>query len=80
MKKIIIATAIATLISGSAAFAQAGANPNAPQPSSNGLGVNQPGTSSTGQAIDRPDSNKGTSGMSNSKTTKDGMSKDKMSK
>jgi hypothetical protein len=80
MKKIILAATIATLMSGSA-FAQA--NPNAPQPGSTGVGVNQPGTTGTGTAVDRPDSSK-TSGMSNSmkkdSMTKDGMSKDKMSK
>jgi uncharacterized protein YdeI (BOF family) len=76
MKKIILATAVATLISG-AAFAQSGSNPNAPQPSSSGVGVNQPGTTSTGTAVDRPDSDKmgKTTGMK-----KDSMSKDKMSK
>ena len=56
MKKMIIASAILTLISG-AAFAQAGANPSAPQPSSDGRGVNIPATTRTGTAVDRPDSN-----------------------
>ena len=36
----------------SSAFAQAGANPNAPQPNSAGNGVVQPGTTSTGTATD----------------------------
>lgn len=53
MKKIILAAAITTLMT-SAAFAQA--NPNAPQPGSAGIGINQPATSPTGVAIDRPDS------------------------
>lgn len=55
MKKIIIATAMATLMS-TAAFAQF--NQNAPQPSSDGRGINVPATSHTGAAIDRPDSNR----------------------
>ena len=55
MKKIILATAFATLMS-TAAFAQF--NQNAPQPSSDGRGVNVPATSPTGAAIDRPDSNR----------------------
>jgi hypothetical protein len=69
MKKIILATAIVTLISG-AAFAQSGANPSAPQPSSTGMGVNQPGTTGTGTAADRPDSKGGmtNNGMSNGTT------------
>jgi hypothetical protein len=76
MKKIVLATAFVTLMSG-AAFAQAGANPSAPQPSSTGIGVNQPGTTSTGTAVDRPDSmSKGsTSGMAS-----DNMKKDKKHK
>jgi uncharacterized protein YdeI (BOF family) len=74
MKKIILATAVATLISG-AAFAQSGANPSAPQPGSTGMGVNQPGTTGTGTAVDRPDSMK-KDGMSNS-MKKDGMAKEK---
>ncbi len=77
MKKIVLAAAMATLISG-AAMAQS--NPNAPQPGSTGVGVNQPGTTATGTAVDRPDSvktNGMTSGMSNSGMKKDGMAKDK---
>lgn len=80
MKKIILATALATLMSGSAAFAQA--NPNAPQPGSTGAGVNQPATTGTGTAVDRPDSTKKGS-MSNSMkkdSDKDGMHKGSMSK
>jgi hypothetical protein len=75
MKKIILATALATLMSGSA-FAQA--NPNAPQPGSTGAGINQPGTTGTGTAVDRPDSMK-TDGVSHS-TKKEGMTKDGMHK
>jgi hypothetical protein len=67
MKKIIIATALVTMLSG-AAFAQSGANPSAPQPSSDGRGVNMPGTTSTGTAVDRPDSNMGS--MKKTKTMK----------
>ena len=70
MKKIILAAAVATLVSG-AAFAQ-GSNPNAPQPSSTGAGINQPGTTSTGVAVDRPDSDK--------MGTTTGMKKDSMHK
>jgi opacity protein-like surface antigen len=72
MKKIILATALATMMSGSAAFAQA--NPNAPQPGSTGVGVNQPGTTGTGTAVDRPDSTKA-SGSMKKDATKDGMAK-----
>ena len=54
MKKIIIVTALATMMSG-AAFAQS--NPNAPQPSEDGRGLNIPGTSATGTALDRADTN-----------------------
>jgi hypothetical protein len=54
MKKIVIAIALTTMMSG-AAFAAS--NPSAPQPSSDGRGLNIPGISSTGTAIDRPDSN-----------------------
>lgn len=79
MKKIILAAAVSALMTGSA-FAQA-TNQNAPQPSSDGRGINQPGTSPTGVAIDRPDSNAKTEGMAKSSSMKkDGMTKDKMSK
>jgi uncharacterized protein YdeI (BOF family) len=78
MKKIILAAAVSALMTGSA-FAQAGANQSAPQPSSDGRGVNQPAVNANGTAMDRADSNKGTSGMSGS-TKKDGMSKNKKSK
>jgi hypothetical protein len=54
VKKIILATALATMMS-TAAFAQF--NQSAPQPSADGRGVNVPGTTSTGTAVDRPDSN-----------------------
>lgn len=74
MKKIILATALAALMSGSA-FAQA--NPNAPQPGSTGAGVNQPATTGTGTAVDRPDSMK-KDGMHSTK--KEGMAKDGMHK
>jgi hypothetical protein len=76
MKKIITAAAILGL-SATAAFAQSGANPSAPQPGSTGVGVNQPGTTSTGTAVDRQ-----TTGSSMSKDTmsKDSMKKDSMSK
>jgi hypothetical protein len=78
MKKIILATAISALMTG-AAFAQA--NPNAPQPSSTGAGINQPGTTSTGVAVDRPDSDKmGTTGMKKDGMAKGGMAKDGMAK
>ncbi len=75
MKKIILAAAMATLMSGSA-FAQA--NPNAPQPGSTGAGVNQPATTGTGTAVDRPDSMKKDSTSTTMK--KDGATKDKMTK
>ena len=54
MRKIMI-TAALLAFSATAALAQAGANPNAPQPGSTGVGVNQPGTTSTGTAVDKPD-------------------------
>jgi hypothetical protein len=81
MKKIILATAIATMMSG-AAFAQGTGNMNAPQPSSTGAGVNVPGTTSTGVAVDRPDSDKmgTTTGMKKDGMAKDGMAKDRMNK
>jgi pentapeptide MXKDX repeat protein len=79
MKKIILATAVTALMTG-AAFAQA--NPNAPQPSSTGAGINQPGTTSTGVAVDRSDSGKmgTTTGMKKDSMKKDGMAKDGMAK
>jgi len=77
MKKIIIATALATMMSGTA-FAQV-ANQNAPQPSSDGRGVNIPGTTTTGAAVDRPDSNQAQEDANmRRKTVKSGMSKDGM--
>lgn len=84
MKTLITAIAIASLTA-SASFAQSGANPSAPQPSSTGAGVNQPGTTSTGTAVDRPDSMKkngmsGTDSMKKDGMSKDGMSKDGMKK
>lgn len=51
MKKIILAAALIGFTA-STAFAQSGANPSAPQPSSTGAGVNQPATSATGTAVD----------------------------
>jgi hypothetical protein len=84
MKKLVIAAAILGM-SATASFAQSGANPNAPQPGSTGVGLNQPGTTSTGAAVDRPDSNggmnnisgmtSGSSGMNNN-MRQDGASKD----
>jgi hypothetical protein len=52
MKNYGITAAAALLVAGlsTAAFGQAGANMNAPQPSSSGAGVIQPGTTSTGRA------------------------------
>ncbi|WP_295850494.1 hypothetical protein [Tardiphaga sp.] len=54
-------------------FAQAGANPSAPQPGSTGIGVNPSGTTTTSTAVDRPDSMaKGsTSGMASGNMKKD---------
>jgi hypothetical protein len=49
LMKMSAAVLLAASLSG-AAFAQAGANPNAPQPNSAGTGVIQPGTTSTGEA------------------------------
>lgn len=63
MKKLILAAALVGFTA-TAAFAQSGANPSAPQPSSSGTGVNVPGTTATGTAVDKPDSGKMT------KTTK----------
>jgi len=80
MKNIVIAAAFATMIS-SAAFAQAGANPSAPQPSADGRGVNIPGTTTTGTAVDRSDSNQRQENADQRRmTVKDGISKDVMSK
>jgi hypothetical protein len=81
MMKLIVVATVATMVSG-AAFAQAGANPNAPQPSADGRGVSVPGTTSTGVAVDRPDmkggmTTSGTTGLSGTSqqggTSKDGM-------
>jgi hypothetical protein len=53
MRTPILAAAIVALSIGTA-FAQAGANQNAPHPNSAGTGVQTPGTTSTGVAVDRP--------------------------
>jgi hypothetical protein len=53
MKKIVLAAALIGF-SATAAFAQSGTNPSAPQPGSTGMGVNQPGTTATGTAVDAP--------------------------
>lgn len=53
MKKMIIVIALTTMISSTLAHA----DPNAPQPSSDGRGINVPATASTGTALDRADSN-----------------------
>jgi hypothetical protein len=58
----------------SAAFAQAGANPSAPQPSSTGQGVVQPGMDKNGTATDAK-MKSGTTGMNNNAMNKDGMKK-----
>lgn len=77
MKKIILAAAFATMISGSAFAQSGGGNPNAPQPSADGRGVNIPGTTTTGTAVDRPDSNQRQEDADQRRmTVRDGMSKD----
>jgi hypothetical protein len=53
MRTPILAAGILALSIGTA-FAQAGANQNAPHPNSAGTGVETPGTTSTGVAVDRP--------------------------
>lgn len=78
MKKFLIATAALTLMCGSA-FAQAGANPSAPQPSSTGQGVVQPGMDKNGTATDAKMKPGSTTGM-NDGMKKDGMQKDGMKK
>jgi hypothetical protein len=69
---------VAGLTTGSA-YAQGGANPNAPQPNSTGTGVYKPGTSPTGQAIDAPQDH-GQSGVAgttgSNKTVKGSMRKE----
>jgi hypothetical protein len=70
------AALLAVSLSG-AAFAQAGANPSAPQPSSTGQGVVQPGMDKNGTASTTGMNDK--SGMG-SKDSKDGMKKDGMTK
>jgi hypothetical protein len=77
------AALLAVSLSG-AAFAQAGANPSAPQPSSTGQGVVQPGMDKNGTATDAK-MKSGTTGMNDksgmgSKDSKDGMKKDGMTK
>lgn len=54
MKRTILATTAAMLLTATGAFAQAGSNPSAPQMNSTGTGVTQPGITSTGTAVDRP--------------------------
>ena len=49
MKKTILAATAALLMTAPAAFAQSGANPNAPQMNSTGTGVTQPGTDARGK-------------------------------
>jgi hypothetical protein len=88
MKKIILAATVLTLVSGSAFAQGATGNMNAPQPSSDGRGVNVPGTTSTGTAVDRSDmkggmtnnglTTNGTTGMTNGNMQKGGESKDGM--
>ncbi len=51
MRKVILAASILGL-SAFGAYAQNGANPSAPQPSSTGAGVVTPGTTKTGEATD----------------------------
>jgi microcystin-dependent protein len=53
MRKIILAAALIGFSVGGA-FAQAGANPSAPQPNSTGTGVTTPGMTKTGEATDKP--------------------------
>lgn len=55
MKKTMIAATAALLMTAPAAFAQSGANPNAPQMNSTGTGVTQPGKNSRGTAVDVPE-------------------------
>lgn len=82
MKKLVTVTGAALLaisLSG-AAFAQNGANQNAPQPNSTGTGVTTPGTKASGEATNSK-MKSGTSG-SNMKSgsmsdTKDGMKPNK---
>jgi hypothetical protein len=70
MKKTLLA-AVLLGFTATAALAQSGANPSAPQPSSSGAGVNVPGTTSTGTAVDSPDT------KAPMKTTKKKMKKKK---
>jgi hypothetical protein len=68
----------------SAAFAQAGANPSAPQPNATGTGTVQPGMDKNGTATDAK-MKSGTTGMNDksgmgSKDSKDGMKNDSMKK
>jgi hypothetical protein len=54
MKKIsmIAAAALLAVSVTGAAFAQAGGNPNAPEPNSSGTGIVKPGTDKSGTAVD----------------------------
>ena len=74
MKKFVTITTAALLAASvsSAAFAQAGANPSAPQPNSTGTGVVQPGMDKNGTATDAK-MKSGTTGMNDK--SKDGMMK-----
>lgn len=60
MRKIILSAVLIGLSVGGA-YAQSGANPSAPQPSSTGAGVVTPGTTKTGEATDSK-AMKGTTG------------------
>jgi hypothetical protein len=77
MKKFAIIGAALLGLSG-AAFAQSGANPNAPQPNSMGTGAVTPGTKASGEATDSK-MKSGTTGM-NDKSSKDGTKSDTMKK
>jgi opacity protein-like surface antigen len=84
MKKLMTMAGAAVLAASVAGAAFAQANPNAPQPNSNGTGVYAPGTSPTGEAVDTPQNNgrsraTTTTGSSTGKETKSmnkGMKKD----
>jgi hypothetical protein len=63
MRKLIFSAALMGLAT-TGAYAQNGANPSAPQPSSTGAGVVTPGTTKTSEATDSK-MTKGTTGSAN---------------
>lgn len=73
MRKVVLSAVLIGLSMGGA-FAQSGANPSAPQPSSTGAGVVTPGSTKTGEATDSKPT-KGTTGSAKNNEMKPGGNK-----